>query len=259
MSRSCSRYWICGFIILIFGWNAAAATIDYDLEEGIIVDAVQQPSWSGSFASGLNGKSGNSQSLDINMTLKLDRESDISTTAILASYFFANNGIATVTDRAFFQARQERKFVNDKWSWYNQVAVEWDRFKAFDYRIALHSGLAYQFFKDDLHSLKGRFGAGTSREVGGVNDEWLPELQFGGDWERKLTDTTKVFTTVDYYPNVSDFSDYRVNTNAGVNFLIDGERNLNLRLFALNRYDSTPPPGNDKNDIDYGMALVVGF
>jgi hypothetical protein len=98
-----------------------------------------------------------------------------------------------------------------------------------------------------------------SKEVGSANEDWSPELQIGGDWDRKLTDTIKVFAKVDYYPNVSDFGDFRLNTNAGLDFLVDAPRNINFRMFALNRYDSTPPLGNNENDIDYGMALVVGF
>ena len=113
-----------------------------------------------------------------------------------------------------------------------QAAYEWDEFKAFDYRIALHGGLGFEVFKFDDRFLKLRFGAGASREVGGTVDEWLPELQFGGDWERQLTDTLKLYANVDYYPNVEDFADYRLNVLSGLEFVIDAERNINFRMFA---------------------------
>lgn len=217
------------------------------------------PCWSGSFAAGLNGKSGNSENLDMNMTLKLDRESDVYKTDLLASYFYSSNATTKTTDRFFGQARQERKFERPGWSLFYQVGYEWDRFKAFDYRIALHSGLAYEVFKYDDRFLKLRMGAGASREVGIPGSEWVPELQLGGDWERQLTETLKAFATVDYYPSFEDFSDYRLNTHAGVEFCIDAERNIKFRMFALDRYDSTPAAGNKSNDIDYGMALSLGF
>jgi putative salt-induced outer membrane protein YdiY len=249
--------WLCLFL---FGWtHASVGQVAYEMEEGVIVDEVAAPEWTGTFGSGLNGQSGNSESLDINMTLNLDRETDVSSTNIQANYFYGSNSIATVTDRAFAQFRQERKLVNDRWSMYFQGAWEIDQFKDYDYRVALHGGLAYVVFDEDFRKWKLRFGSGASKEVGGATEEWIPELQFGTDWERKLTETTKVFAIVDFYPNVSDFGDFRVNTNAGFNFLVDAERNINLRLFAMNRYDSTPPAGNNENDLDYGMALVVGF
>ena len=116
--------------------------------------------WKGSFAAGLNGKTGNSVNTDINMTLKLDREDQYGSLALLASYFYASNDIATTTDRFFGQARHEIKLPSPKWSWFNQIQVESDRFKDFDYRIALHTGLGYEVYKTDQGFLKLRMGAG---------------------------------------------------------------------------------------------------
>lgn len=247
-------------LVLVLALIATShAQLDFELSEDVIEEAVDSNPWTGSFAAGLNGKSGNSQTLDINTTLNLARDTEFSNTTLLASYFYSANDTSTVTDRFFGQARQERKFQNPRWSVFFQVAVEADRFKAFDYRIALHGGIGFEVYKLDDGFLKLRFGSGASREVGGILDDWIPELQFGADWERQLTETVKLFANVDYFPNVSDFADYRFNTNAGLEFVVDAERNINFRMFALNRFDSTPPAGNVSNDIDYGMALVVGF
>ena len=239
--------------------STAQAQLDFDLAEGEIQEEVDSNPWTGSFAAGLNGKTGNSQNLDINMALNMARETDLTNTTFFFFYFYSTTQAATVTDRFFGQARRERKLGNPRWSIFYQVAYEWDRFKVFDYRIALHSGLAFEVFKLDDRFLKLRLGAGASREVGGTNNDWNPELQLGADWERQLTETLKLFATTDFYPNFEDFTDYRLNTNAGLEFVVDAERNINFRMFTFNRYDSTPEPGNVKNDVDYGMALVVGF
>jgi len=224
----------------------------------IIVE--EQPSiWSGSFAAGLNGKSGNSQSVDMNLEMNWVRETDFSKTDLLANYFYSTNQIATVTDRFFGQARQERKIREGRLSAFAQAAVNWDRFKNYDYRIALHSGLSYEFIKEDDRFFTTRLGAGASKEVGAVIDDWIPELQLGADWERKLTDTVKTYCTVDYYPSFKNFDEYRVNTNAGLEFLIDWEKDINFRIFAFNRYDNTPPAGNVSSDLDYGFALAFDF
>lgn len=247
---------------LIFSTLPAYAVPQFEtiVEEGELTEIVDEgPVWKGSFAAGANGKSGNSQNIDVNFALKLNRDTEFATSDLLANYFYASNDVAKTTDRWFSQFRQEYKFENPKWSWFNQVAVEVDEFKDFDYRIALHTGLAYKVLDEELRKLKLRFGGGASKEVGGPNEDWSPELQFGGDWERQIFDTTKVFVNLDYFPNVSDFADYRINTNTGLDFLLDAKRNINFRIFAQNRYDSTPPPGNKKSDLDYGAALVVGF
>ena len=250
--------YILTFLLFSIFTSFSSAQINFDFAEGMVQQYVDNP-WDGSFAAGLNGKSGNSNNVDINMTLNLNRESDIAKTAILASYFYSSNDVATTTDRFFGQARRDRKLANPRLSWFNQVQVETDRFKAYDYRIALHTGLGYEMYKNDAGFLNLRVGAGASSEVGGANDDWIPELQLGADWERKLSEAFKLFATVDYYPSFEDFADYRLVTNTGLEYVVDAERNINFRMFALNRYDSTPPVGNKKNDIDYGMAIVLGF
>lgn len=238
---------------------AVFAQLDYEITEGELVEEVIASPWTGSFAAGLNGKTGNSQNLDINMALNLARETELSSSTVLATYFYSTNETATVTDRFFGQGRQERKLHESRLSMFVQAAYEWDRFKAFDHRIALHSGLAYECYRNDDGFLKFRLGAGASKEVGGTNEEWSPELQIGGDWERQLTETLKLYATSDYYPNFEDFSDFRLNTNAGLEFVVDAQRNINFRMFTFNRYDSTPEADNVRHDVDYGMALVVGF
>lgn len=236
-----------------FGQNATEIKVSE-----IIVE--EEPSiWSGSLAAGLNGKSGNSQSVDMNIEMKWIRETDFSKTDLLANYFYSTNQIATVTDRFFGQARQERKIQQGRLSVFAQTAVNWDRFKNYDYRIALHTGLSYELIKEDDRFLTTRLGAGASKEVGAVIDDWIPELQLGADWERKITDTVKTYCTVDYYPSFTNFDDYRINTNAGLEFLIDWEKDINFRIFAFNRYDSTPPLGNVSSDLDYGFALAFDF
>ena len=256
---------VCLAVVVVFqilSAHSCIAQLDYDFDPGVVEAVVAEdvvPVWTGSVSAGVNGTSGNSQTADFNLGVDLARESEKALTTLLANYFYSENNLATVTDRAFLQFRQERKLAKPKWSWFYQAAFEWDQFKDFDYRVALHSGLAYMLYELDDRFLKLRFGGGASREVGSANENWSPELQFGADWERKLSEKTRLYANLDFFPNVSDFSDYRLNTNTGIDFLLDGERNINFRIFATSLFDSTPPPGNVKNDLSYGAALAVGF
>ena len=247
------------FALIVSLCFAAPCLAQLEIGESYVEEEVESNPWTGSFAMGLNGKSGNSTNLDINMTMNASRESDTTKTALLGSYFYSYYAISSVTDRFFGQGRQERKLANPRWSLFYQGQYEWDRFKAFDYRLALHGGLGFEVYDLEDRSLNLRFGAGASKEFGIAGADWIPELQFGGDWKRQLSETVKLFGTFDYYPNVSDFTDYRLVTNAGLEFVVDAERNINFRMFALDRFDSTPPAGDKSNDIDYGVALVLGF
>lgn len=227
-----------------------------DVFDGVIVDS---PVWDGSFAFGLNGTSGNSENLNMNLTMDANRENDIGITDLLLTYFYATNDVATTTDRLFAQARHELKLANPNFTWFVSAFYQKDRFKNFDYRIGAHTGLGILLYEFDDRFLKSRIGGGASREVGGLNDDWIPELQLGMDWERHLTARTMLFATADLFPNLQDFSDYRLNTEAGIETLLDKALDMRLRAFVVNRYDSTPDPGNVANDLDYGLSLAFGF
>jgi len=117
--------------------SAAQAPV---IEEGEIVEAVDEPlGWTGSFAAGFNGKTGNSENLDVNFAVNVTRESDFASLNFIGNYFYASSDVTTTTDRWFSQFRQEIKLRDERWSWFNQAGVEIDRFKDFDYRIALHT------------------------------------------------------------------------------------------------------------------------
>jgi putative salt-induced outer membrane protein YdiY len=252
------RFWLLLFVLQAGLPSIALAQWDW---RNWSVDnwfSSEEAPWTGSLATGVNGRSGNANTMDYNLNLLANRDTSINTTNVIGNYFYGRANSNTVNDRAFAQLRRERK-LNDVWSLYFQGALEYDRFKDFDYRIALHSGFSRQIYKHDTGFWKVRLGAGASREIGGSSDEWIPELQIGTDWEHQLTETTKLFAIFDYYPSFTDFGDFRLVSNCGLNFLVDAPRNISFRLFAQNRYDSTPVAGNNSNDIDYGAALSFGF
>ena len=227
-----------------------------EIFDGVVV---QSEVWDGSFAFGLNGTTGNSENLDINLNVDASRETDMAITDLLLNYFYASNQAGATKDRLYVQGRQDRKLANPNFSWYYSAFYEQDRFQAFDYRLGAHTGLGILLYEYGDRFLKARVGGGASREVGGIDDDWIPELQFGLDWERHISERTRLFANTDMYPNVTDFGDYRINTQAGIETLLDPALDMRLRAFIFNWYDSTPDPGDTENSLDYGLSLVFGF
>ena len=214
--------------------------------------------WTGSVELGLAGADGNSENFKLRAgaNLKFDSDPHFMKVDLLYSNSSANS---ILTENRFLgQSRYERKLGDSPWSWFVSGAVETDEFKAFDYRLSGHTGLAYTFVKNDEMLLKTRFGAGGSREFGGTNNSFTPELLFGVDYERKLNDRVKFVANVDYFPNINRFSDYRLEARATLDFLVDPTWNLTLRLGVLDRYDSTPE-GRKPNDIEYNVTLLWKF
>ena len=57
---------------------------------------------------------------------------------------------------------------------------------------------------------------------------------------------------------ITDFTEYRLNSLAGWEFLLDQATNLSLRLAVRNRYNSSPGTARP-NDLDYAALLLWKF
>jgi putative salt-induced outer membrane protein YdiY len=212
--------------------------------------------WEGSFELGLNGTQGNSETFNIQFGAKLKRETDFSTSTFEANYVDqSSNGLNTAKN-VIAEGRVEFPFGESPWSFFVHVFGEYDEFKAFDYRLTGDAGLAYALIDTDPTTLKVRAGGGASKEFGGVDDDVKPEVIFGGEWGHKFSDRQKMSLSADYYPNVEDFGDARINTRASWEVVVAPKWGLSLKLSAINRYDSTPGAGTRHNDLNYAFLVL---
>ena len=212
------------------------------------------PLWKFGLELGLNGSEGNAQSFSLVGSSSAKRETERSTLDMKVTYGKTDsNGIET-QNYGIFDGRWDWK-MTPQWFLYSKTMVEYDKFKAFDFRLVETGGLGYHVIKNDRTTMTGRFGAGASREFESPNDEWTPEANFGADFEHGLTERQKLKLTMDYYPAWESFSDYRLVTNAHWEILLDEAMNLSLKVGAIDRYDSTPF-GLRPNDVDYFVTLL---
>lgn len=214
--------------------------------------------WSGAMEFGINGAEGNSQNFNLRYGLGIRHKTQDNIFTFDTQYNFASMEDVRTQNRLFSIARDEWYFRGTPWGLFVDGTFEYDEFRAFDYRIATHAGLTYKFIDNSQTLLKGRAGAGVSREFGGPNDDWTPELLFGMDFDHKFNENTKVFTTADFIPNVTNFSDYRLQIQAGFETMLSKEYNLALKLGIQDLYDSTPE-GRKANDLFYFVALIWKF
>lgn len=211
--------------------------------------------WDGGVEIGVNGTAGNAEAVSIRTGGELKRTTDLYELTADITYLKASADGVETQHNALFNSGLERSLGDSRWSFFLKDSLEYDEFKAFDLRFAANAGLGFQFIETEKTKLKGRYGAGTSYEIGGPNDEWIPELVYGADFERQLTERQKLALTVDYFPEWGNFRNYRLVTDFGWEVLLDEEHNLNLKLSINDRYDSTPN-GLKPNDINYALLLL---
>jgi hypothetical protein len=211
--------------------------------------------WSGGLEFGITGAEGNSENFKVRLggNTEYKTPDNLFKGDFIYSYATAN-GLEN-ENRFIGNARHEWLFPGQAWNVFVRGSLEVDAFTAFDYRVAAHTGVGYEFWKTPGSSLKGRAGIGGSQEIGGPRDHFIPEALVGVDAEHKLSDRQKFTLVADAFPDVRDPSDYRIIARAAYELLVDPEWNLTLKLGALDRYDSTPE-GRRRNDLEYFMVLL---
>lgn len=239
----------------IVGEKKSTEKID---EEKIYLPIYHYKAWNGSFDLGANGSEGNSTSFNLRAGLNMKREAPWNITTLTANYVNTSSNSITTADRLFLDGRYEWLIADSPWSLYVHNTTDYDEFRAFDVRITFDAGMGYQFWKTDDSRFKGRLGPGASREIGGPNDEWIAELVFGAIYERQISKYQKFNFTVDYFPEISDFTNYRVNAQINWEVVLDEVNNLSMKIGVVDRYDSTDE-GKKPNDIDYKTVLVWSF
>lgn len=222
--------------------------------------------WDSSLELGINGGSGNSESFNISGGFDMKNETESTVKKIGFKYINNKSNSLRVAHNARLNLDWERKFATStvsgirpsKWSWFVKNTYQFDEFRPFDLRIAVNSGVGYKFLDSEIQSLKGRFGAGTSKEFGGTNGQWIPEALFGLDYRRQLSKKQHLESTVDYFPSWEDYADFRVVTDLSWILLLDAETDLSLKLNINDQYDSTPT-GGKANDLFYSLLLLWKF
>lgn len=214
------------------------------------------PFWEGSLELGINGTEGNSETFSFKAGASLKRTSEFHVLGFDFNYARTTADSVETQHNALLRAEYERLFGDaSPWSLFVRNILEYDEFRAFDVRQAVNTGVAYRFLRTERIKLKGRFGAGASREYGGPNNEWSPEAVFGADYEHQLTKKQKLALTVDYFPEWTNFSDFRLLTVFSWEVVLDRAANMHLKLAINDQYDSTPE-GRRPNDLNYSLLLL---
>jgi putative salt-induced outer membrane protein YdiY len=214
--------------------------------------------WGGGVEFGVNGANGNSDNFATRLGFDTKRETADNIFKMDFVYKLTNaNGVET-ENRALLNGRYEWLFSESPWSMFTSGSLEYDAFKEFDVRLAAHAGVGRQLIKTERMRLKGRVGAGGSREIGGPDNRVIPEALFGADFEYQVSGRQKFTSTIDVFPDLGDFGEYRAQVRVAYELLVDPEWNLTLKIGAFDRYDSTPD-GKRRNDIDYFAVLLWRF
>jgi len=207
---------------------------------------------------GLNGSEGNSPRANFRAGLALRRETANAATSLRVAYTRAENDSSLSESRLLADAKNDWQFASSPWAVFGVAGLEFDEFKEYDVRVNGAVGPAYRFIDGGATKLVGRLGFGGSREFGGSNTTFAPEILAGLDLDHKLAEGQRLTADVEMFPDLSAAGEFRVNAKAAWDAAVAKMVNLHFKLGVENRYDSTPE-GAKRDDFDYFATLVWRF
>ena len=233
--------------------------------------AVPKDGWTTTLNAGLTMKDGNSETLAANVGLAAEGEKDGLGSVIAGADF--NYGESTVSSTATDPATGEsvvteteettvenakifanaKKTLSPKTFAYLDGTVLYDDVALIDYRATLGPGLGFYLLKNDKRQLS--LEAGPSyvwEKVDGASNDYLA-LRFAERYSCQATKTAKLVQSLEYMPEAEDFDNYLMVGEIGVEAAMNDR--LSLRVVLQDKYDSTPAPGAERND----LSLIAGL
>ncbi len=124
-----------------------------------------------------------------------------------------------------------------------------------DYRAIVSAGLGVYLMKDDVVTLTVDAGpAYIWEKVGGVSDDFWG-LRAAQRYDRALSETAKVWQSLEFVPEAEDFDNYLLIGEIGVEAALNSR--LSLRTVFKVTYDNEPAPGARKADRQLLAGLVI--
>lgn len=166
--------------------------------------------WKSRFEAGFNGSEGRTEKFDIRATFATQRRTDETRLALDANYRAATSRGDRTQNKFDAGGIHDWYFPESPWLAFVQGRFEYDEFAAYDQRYSGGGGAGYTFVKDDRTELVGRVGLGGSYEKGGPNDgDLTPEGIVKIDLTHHFSEITSITAGAEYYPDLSEFGDYR--------------------------------------------------
>jgi putative salt-induced outer membrane protein YdiY len=223
------------------------------------VRAGEEKPWSGSVGVGLSLTAGNSDTVGLNGAIKGDKiwPNDELHLGVDGAYGKSGPDHEVTTSIGHGAAQYNRLFTERL---YGSLLVDFlhDDVAKLSYRITLAPGLGYYVIKQDDTKLALEASpaiifekyrtAKTHNYIG---------LRFADRFEHKFNDNVKIWQSTEYLPQVDDFSNYKLNTEVGVEAALT--KAMSLRVVGQDRYASQPAAGLKYNDILLTSSLAYKF
>ena len=242
-----------------------AATAAGDLLGTIATEEKEDsaPRWLISIAFGGSLTSGNSDTLGLNLAIGSEKKTERHEFALgaMGSYGETDSETSTETGSLFFNYKRmlgSSYIFSDSELFHDKIAL-------IQYRFTTALGWGHYVVDNDRTKLGLEVGAAYIREdfedppeedlVDQLDAENTVALRVAQTFEHQLSETAKIWQSLEYLPEFSDFDNYLLNATTGIEAAINST--LSLRFSIENRYNSQPPYGSKRNDLVSVAAVAI--
>jgi len=213
------------------------------------------------FEFGLNGQSGNSETINLNAGLTFTQESKQFRTQFNANYFLSvsdgdkvRNEVNVLGNRDWFFANNDRFFI------FATAGYQLNEFTSWYQRVYGYAGPGYDFVKEPNWTLTGRLGIGAAQDFGDeATDDFRIEAFLGVDTKYDIDALQSITFSSYLYPSLEDIADGRwVNTVAYVAD-INRAKGIALKLGGSNEYLFRTLDDSNHNTWKYFANILVKF
>jgi putative salt-induced outer membrane protein YdiY len=232
-------------------------------------ETVKSTGWSSSLAVGANTASGNSETMGLTGSLISEMNTDQYETRLglegnygRAKIRRETDGVVThsddtTADNLKVYANGKRRFGADYL--FSDSSIFHDRQADLQSRLVLGSGVGRYLLESAQTKLAADIGIAYLREDLSTESEVNNSLAYrvSARFEQKLSDTSKLWASVEYLPKAEDVSDCLCNGEAGLESALNGK--LSLRMVTQDRFVSRPPADHKENDLLVTGSVVYKF
>ena len=229
------------------------------------VRGLEEQGWDRTVSVGGQLTSGNSEALTVNVSIaglldmdkhewRLGAESNYGESEVAESEDGgASGGTEASTENARAYLGYKRKFGRIYAYWDNSVLHD----EVADVDLRLIAGVGGGVYVVEAASVKASVETGVAyvREElgGGVSDDYFA-LRFGVRHDQTLSETAKIWESVEYLPRAEDWNDCLLNGEIGLEAALNS--GSSLRIVIQDRYDAEPATGAETNDLAVVGSLV---
>lgn len=218
--------------------------------------------WDSSFDAGLNGTSGNTDSVNVHLAFQTAHTGEKGADKYKLTYDLTKSDTGVTQDQFVAEGTRDFFFAKDsRWGAFVNLRYVHDNFAAWEHVASVFVGPSYRFLTGPEHTLTGRLGVGGSyrdnAQVPGAEDgTFTPEALLGLDYVWVIDERSKFEASTTVFPSLEDFlSEFRAIATCAYSLAIDA--NKALKMGAEYNYNSNVTDPVRKGDVKWFVALSM--